>query len=191
VLKVWFFLLLFFPLNDCWAQSLSADQAATEIFGLINQRLQSMKDVAMYKARHRLPVEDIGREMLVLEKAKGDAFAVGLQGQSVEDFFRLQIAAAKAIQYRYRAQWLFSDSEQESEQLVRDLKTEVRPQLLALGKQFNRRVQAYLVAGYTFRVEWFSRFLQPVDEPNLEVSQKRALYEALRQIKLQQASISE
>lgn len=79
------------------------------------------------------PIEDIGREQVVIDKASQSAEKVGLNKQSVVGFFEAQISAAKAIQYRYRADLL----SQTTSKTPRDLQTVIRPALIKLGKQIN------------------------------------------------------
>ena len=123
----------------CWyarlavSQSKPSPHASVAVFTLINERLTYMQDVAYYKVRHQLPIEDRTRAILVLNKARQQAQAVGLAPDSVEAFYRIQIAAAKAVQYRYCAQWLF-DASVGTAKPVRDLKLQVRPRTVAIGQ---------------------------------------------------------
>ncbi|CDG11925.1 putative chorismate mutase precursor, partial [Serratia marcescens subsp. marcescens Db11] len=84
-----------------------ADGAAA-IGELVNQRLSLMKDVAGYKAQQHLPIEDLAQEAKVLASAQAEAGRLGLEPASVRPFIAAQMDAAKAIQYRYRADWLAS-----------------------------------------------------------------------------------
>jgi len=59
-----------------------------------------MKSVGLYKAIHQVPIEDIPREKIVIEKAMDAADKQGVTATSVKDFFRAQISVAKVIQYR-------------------------------------------------------------------------------------------
>lgn len=86
-----------------------ADGAAA-IGELVNQRLSLMKDVAGYKAQQHLPIEDLAQEAKVLASAQAEAGRLGLEPASVRPFIAAQMDAAKAIQYRYRADWLASRS---------------------------------------------------------------------------------
>lgn len=82
-----------------------ADSAAA-IGGLVNQRLSFMKDVAGYKAQQHLPIEDVTQEVKVLAVSEAAAERLGLVSTSVRPLIVAQMDAAKAIQYRYRADWL-------------------------------------------------------------------------------------
>ena len=110
-----------------------ADSCATDVFRLINKRLSFMKDVAIYKAKNGKAVEDRAREEVVIENAKERALQAGVDPNSIEEFFRTQISAAKVIQYRYLANWMLSSKLPQSE--PRDLITVVRPELIRLGKE--------------------------------------------------------
>jgi chorismate mutase len=74
--------------------------------GLINERLSYMKDVASSKAENHQPVEVVAQEDRVLQDTQKVAEGLGLDPNSVKPFIVAQMSAAKAIQYRYRADWL-------------------------------------------------------------------------------------
>ena len=101
-----------------------------ELFLLINERLSYMEHVALYKERTDSPTEDIEREAVVLMDAVETANELGLFGPSIESFFKAQISVAKAIQYRYRADW-----QSESPSFVPlNLQETIRPKLSQIGK---------------------------------------------------------
>ena len=109
-----------------------APGAETEaLFALLDERLGHMEDVALYKARNGIAVEDLAREAVVIADSKAAAAAAGLNPDSVEAFFAAQIAVAKAIQYRPLADWLSAPMPAGT----RDLQTEIRPVISALGDQ--------------------------------------------------------
>ncbi|WP_413723134.1 chorismate mutase [Sodalis sp. RH23] len=97
----------FFMAGAVFASSVST-VTVPHLSSAINQRLLVMKDVAGYKAEHHLPVEDLARERKVVASAQEDALAQGLDPQSVLPFIQAQMDVAKAIQYRYLADWLSS-----------------------------------------------------------------------------------
>jgi chorismate mutase len=68
--------------------SASADQSVDRLFELINERLGYMEDVALYKARHQLPIEDPPREQKVVAAAQRQAASLELDAASVQDFCR-------------------------------------------------------------------------------------------------------
>ncbi|KUI99231.1 chorismate mutase [Vibrio sp. MEBiC08052] len=152
-----------------------------EIFSTINQRLSYMEDVALYKAIHRKPIEDIEREVVVIDKASQSAAQKGLDKQSVVGFFKAQISAAKAIQYRYRADLL----SQPTAAQPRDLKTVIRPALIKLGNQINTDIAAYLRDGGHFTASDYATFKTTLNSKYLIDADKKALFQALTQIRLQ------
>ena len=163
--------------GPCIAQS-----SATEIFRLINERLAFMEDVAMYKAKRGKPVEDRAREELVIKKAKERARQAGLGPASIEEFFHAQISAAKAIQYWYLVEWVLSRNPHESE--PRDLVTEVRPELIRLGKEIVVALRSFLGSGRRLTDAHLSEFLTAINVSNLRQDEKRKLFESMRQIAL-------
>ena len=99
--------------------------AEPSLFQAISERLSYMEDVGAYKAQNKIPIEDVEREKIVLSKAKELAAAHGLDHNSMERFFIAQISAAKAIQYRYRAEILT----REIPTKPIDLQSDIRPEL--------------------------------------------------------------
>ncbi|WGO82579.1 chorismate mutase [Arsenophonus apicola] len=77
-----------------------------KIAALIEQRLSYMKYVAKYKFEKHLSVEDRTQENKVILNSINKAETLGLDKKSIEPFMISQINAAKAIQYRYKADWL-------------------------------------------------------------------------------------
>ncbi|ECJ5871657.1 chorismate mutase [Salmonella enterica subsp. salamae] len=71
----------------------------------LNERMSLMKDVAAYKMKHHLPIEDFTREQNVFAEAEEEAKNNGLDPYSITSFIRSLMDASKAIQYRYFAQW--------------------------------------------------------------------------------------
>ncbi|EBY0801747.1 chorismate mutase [Salmonella enterica subsp. enterica serovar Berlin] len=71
----------------------------------LNERMLLMKDVAAYKMKHHLPIEDFTREQNVFAEAEEEAKNNGLDPHSITPFIRSLMDASKAIQYRYLAQW--------------------------------------------------------------------------------------
>ncbi|MFQ9621615.1 MAG: gamma subclass chorismate mutase AroQ [Enterobacteriaceae bacterium] len=92
---------------------------------LINERLSLMKDVAGYKAQHHQAIEDLQQEKKVLESATADADSLGLKGESVRPFIQAQMDAAKAIQYRYRADWLAAPETDWQPRPLQDVRTQI------------------------------------------------------------------
>lgn len=153
----------------------------TELFSTINLRLSYMEDVALYKAKNNKPIEDIVREAIVIEKASISAEKEGLDKQSVIDFFKSQISAAKAIQYRYRADLL----NEPTASAPRDLNTVIRPELIKLGKKINIELAQYLQGGGTFSNQNLLLFKTTLNSRYLTDTDKEALFQGLTQVQLQ------
>jgi len=119
------------------AQSSALDPALDTLFQLIAQRLNVMAGVANYKWQRSLPIEDLAREVLVLDNAVAGAAQFGLQAQSSRAFFGVQIEAAKEIQRAWFLQW----QQRGAPPPGPDLNTEIRPRLIELGRQILRQAQ--------------------------------------------------
>ncbi len=158
-----------------------ADTMSNGIFQLINQRLNYMQDVALFKAKNHSPVEDLVREKQVLEKALVDAQQAGLQPDSIAGFFQAQMDAAKAIQYRYMADWLSTHPENSE---YRDLASEVRPKILALGDEIVVRISEYLKDGGSFDNKLQKDFVRTVNTKHLSENDKKKMFESLQMIRL-------
>ncbi|MBE5254691.1 gamma subclass chorismate mutase AroQ [Mixta sp. Marseille-Q2057] len=81
-------------------------QAQQSVSGLINERLTLMRDVAAWKTVHHSSVENLQQEERVLNSTLDEAASLGLEPNSVRAFVQAQMDVAKAIQYRYRAEWV-------------------------------------------------------------------------------------
>ena len=176
--------LLALAVSGVFCFPVSADgrrEAALKVFGPINERLSWMDDVALYKLKNAVVVEDLEREALVLHKALDDAGAAGLDSASVEAFFRSQIAAAKAIQHRCLAQWQMGEAPKGE---TVDLVDDVRPELIRIGAEFLENQRAYLLEFGPLTEALWPLFLESVSVPKLSVLEKRQLFVDLMQISL-------
>ncbi|RJE77103.1 chorismate mutase [Pseudoalteromonas sp. MSK9-3] len=153
---------------------------ATDIFGVINQRLSYMEDVALYKVNHQKAIEDIEREKTVIAESARSATLVGLDETSIAHFFSSQIAVAKAIQYRYKADLLSVETHRKP----RDLNTHVRPQLIKLGNEINAKIANYLKAGNAFTEQQRMAFNEKIELRYVSTADKANLFDALQKIRL-------
>lgn len=158
-----------------------AASTATELFSTINLRLSYMEDVALYKVNNNKPIEDVVREAIVIKKASLSAEKEGLDKQSVINFFKSQISAAKAIQFRYRADLL----NEVTVNTPRDLNTVIRPELIKLGEKINTELAQYLQEGGTFSKKDLVPFKTVLNSRYLTDTDKEALFNGLTQIQLQ------
>ncbi len=155
---------------------------ALAIFNLIDKRLGYMKDVAAYKARNHSPVEDLQREWAVIKSSREQAERLGLDPDSIEHFFEAQISAAKAIQYRYRADWLSSPLP--ADYKPADLITVIRPALMELGNDLLISIKQFLNRGYSFSPTQEKLFVKTIATARLSQADKVKLYRGLSEIKL-------
>jgi chorismate mutase-like protein len=70
------------------------------VVAAVELRLQLMPFVAAVKRREHLPIADPTQEARVLEHVRGAASAAGLDAESVAEFFRVQMEAAKLVEER-------------------------------------------------------------------------------------------
>lgn len=178
---------LFLLLSLCLGcSSITSYGAATELhlslFQAIDQRLAYMEDVALYKAQNRIPIEDIAREEAVLADAKNLAANHGLDPQSMERFFQAQIDAAKAIQYRYRAELLSRDL---PEQAI-DLQQDIRPALDRLGREIVDLFAAVIVRHWAIDEESRKLFMDTLQRRLLSTADKEALFRAMQEVRSSQ-----
>ncbi|MDF7647600.1 chorismate mutase [Pantoea sp. Acro-805] len=166
---------------SCSATVLAASEINSDVASLINQRLSYMKDVAGYKAANHLAIEDLPQEEKVLASATQQAEKLGLEGESVKPFVQAQMDAAKAIQYRYRADWL-STPEQNWQPLPLD---QVRTKINALSASILSGIRTDLTRGEHFSSE--ATFLQALNQTHLAESDKARLWETLQKVRLKQS----
>lgn len=144
----------------------------------INQRLGHMKDVAGYKADNHLPIEDVDQESKVINSSLTEAEGLGLDRESVRPFIVAQISAAKAIQYRYRAQWL-SVPENGWRPEPLDL---VRREIAQLSSEILQRLALRAKEG-PIRDDERNAFVWQLDQDNLSCPDKWRLFEALQLVR--------
>lgn len=149
---------------------------------LINERLSWMKDVAGYKAQHHQAIEDLQQEEKVLESTLADADSLGLKGESVRPFIQAQMDAAKAIQYRYRADWLAAP---ETDWRPRPLQ-DVRTQIGQLSARILQSVAARLKSGKPLTEQDREAFMHAVKQKNLHKQDKQRIWETMKGISLKE-----
>ncbi|HEJ9094836.1 chorismate mutase [Serratia odorifera] len=147
---------------------------AKPIAETVNQRLSLMKDVAGYKAQQHLPIEDLAQESKVLASTQAEAETLGLDAATIKPFVMAQMDVAKAIQYRYRADWL---SQPEQHWQPRPL-NQVRPQIARLSSAILQRLAQRLQAGPISETER-QGFVNALQQHNLSDADKQRLFDAL------------
>lgn len=163
-------------LSLCCSASTLAAPADKDVASLINQRLSYMKDVAGYKAANHLAIEDLSQEAKVLTSSVRQAETLGLEGESVKPFVQAQMDAAKAIQYRYRADWL-SSPEQGWQAMPLD---QVRAKINGLSTNILDGISTRLKQGEPFTDK--TAFLHTLNQTHLEEGDKTRLWQALQHI---------
>ena len=157
-------------------KSLNADYSdIEELFLLINERLSYMEHVALFKERSNLPIEDIEREAVVLIEAVENANKLGLFGPSVKSFFQAQISIAKAIQYRYRADW----QSESSRSVTPDLQEIIRPKLSKIGSAIVHKMATLYRNGSQISEEHRDLFYDSIDVGKISQRDRTILFNSL------------
>lgn len=160
------------------ATTMASTTQHDDVASLINQRLFYMKSVAGYKANNHLAIEDLSQEAKVLSSSVIEAEKMGLEGESVKPFIQAQMDAAKAIQYRYRADWLsVPENDWQPEPLE-----EVRSKISVLNTAILTSISIKLTTEAKFTDE--SAFMKEVVQEHLKNSDKERLWNALKKITL-------
>jgi chorismate mutase len=154
--------------------------SASSVGELINQRLSWMKEVAAWKAVNHLPVEDLVQEKRVLDSTLAEAQQLGLAPDTVSPFIRAQMDVAKAIQYRYRADWL---SQPDQVTPPRSL-NETRTQINRISNATLRQLSSDLRTDPQAAVKICSS-VQNIQLQHLTTDDKNYLCRTLQQIKMQ------
>lgn len=162
--------------------TLSSVQASekTQLFEDINQRLLWMKDVAGYKAANHQPIEDLQQEARVSAMTLSQAGKMKLQPQSVKPFIVAQMNAAKAIQYRYRADWL-AQPEEKWTPLPLNV---VREKISQAGVHTLQHLAQMLQDGITIDEADRRTFNMLVSPHNLSDADKALIFDALKAVSL-------
>lgn len=158
----------------------AAEPGLDQLFSTINERLGYMESVALYKAQNKLPVENLERENIVIADAVKAAELEGLNPDSIEEFFSAQIAVAKAIQYRYRAELLSTQNPSQAA----DLDDIVRPAISKLGKQIVTLLANCLKSTETIKATDIEYFNQSINTRFVTTLDKKMLFGALLKARL-------
>ncbi|MEO6005052.1 MAG: gamma subclass chorismate mutase AroQ [Opitutus sp.] len=131
--RAWLLVALFLCASQLKANArFTTDREAIDrVIELIDRRLALMPEVAAGKFRQQKPIADPAREHEVIEQSSADAEAIHLDRTAAEAFFSAQIALARAVQTQLFEDWR---SRHETPPATRDLATQIRPQLDAIGR---------------------------------------------------------
>ncbi|HEY5743269.1 MAG TPA: gamma subclass chorismate mutase AroQ, partial [Terrimicrobiaceae bacterium] len=113
------------------------DSAAkvTSLMEVMKERLLLMHEVAISKWNEKSPLEDLGRERVLVERFAAEAKKQNLPADFATSFLQAQIDAAKILQKKYFTTWNAENHPDFAN--ARDLKTDLRAQLdLVTNKLF-------------------------------------------------------
>jgi len=175
-------IMLFLSLFCVASSAFASPDPATSLATVINQRMQVMKDVAGYKAAHHLPVEDLVREQKVMSAAQAEAEAAGVDPQSVAPFIQAQMDVAKAIQYRYLADWLSRPEPQWQPADLGDVRKRISEYDKRILDTFSQQLNA---GGFSDRER--AQMLHLLNAPQLSDADKQRLMDSLALIKRKSA----
>jgi cyclohexadienyl dehydratase len=125
-------LALLLTANVAMSASFSGPGEVAKVFDLMQQRLEIMRSVAAWKFANNVAVTDAAREQQVLDATVAQAQQLGIDAAPARELFSLQIRMARDVQEHFISLWKTQGSGGEP---VRDLKTEIRPELDRLGDQ--------------------------------------------------------
>jgi len=130
--------------------SFADNNSEQTLYQLMSERLALMPDVAKYKWHYDLPIEDLAREAIVLERTVSRTTV--LDPIHTRTFFALQITAAKAIQADVFQSLTNRDLVASS---VRSLNKDLRPKLTVLGDQIIEQLLSAYQEGTTLNRSHF------------------------------------
>ena len=159
-----------------------AEPSADAVFEGIAERLSLMKPVAAWKRANGVAVEDRAREAVVLENATAAAAAAGLDPATDRPFFEAQIEAAKDVQNCWIGRW--DANQAPPPENAPDLKTEIRPALLALDCALLDSIQAALAQDIAFDGARAADFAAAADVECLSAARRDTVYERLGHLRL-------
>lgn len=177
------------------------DSPTRDTYHLIAERLKLMTEVAAWKRANEVPVEDLPREKVVMESARIDAAALGLDPVSVGPFVQEQMDAAKDVQRCLIKRWdaaaekAAAQAEIPSEwgerkpvglapEVAEDALDKIRPRLVAINGSLMSTIKATLASGATYGdAEDLKAFDEIVSIDCLSRGRRAKIYKTLRLIK--------
>jgi cyclohexadienyl dehydratase len=175
-LTIFFLFLLTVPAGAAPAFA-DADADVRAVFRSMQDRLRLMKDVAAWKHARNAPVVDPERERQVLEATVRQASDLGIDAAAARRLFSLQIRLAVRVQESLIADWRSGAS---APQEVRDLASELRPQLDRIGAELLHAI--YLALPEFQRQDFAAHYgadARIVDAPGLTDADRSELTSAL------------
>lgn len=154
--------------------------AEGHLIHLVNERLSYMKDVAGSKALNHQPIEDLVQEEKVLETTLSQATKKGIDPISLRPFIVAQMDAAKAIQYRYRADWL---AQPEQNWKPKDLEI-VRAKISQLSTDIIDNIANELYSQGNLDHFLNEKYMRDLNQKNLTYADKAHLLKTLSKVRL-------
>ncbi|MBO9530589.1 MAG: chorismate mutase, partial [Acinetobacter oleivorans] len=115
------------------------------------------------------------------DQSLSEADSFGLSSETVKPFIVTQMNVAKAIQYRYRADWLSSPESNWKQQDLAD----VRLKISTLNTELLKNI-AYELKKNNNKAPHSCSYMWTVQHPQLKEADKKALCMTLNKIKLKQ-----
>jgi len=161
----------------------NSNKSIVRLADLINRRLSYMKDVAAYKWTNNIPIEDIAREQVVIQKSMEKAATFQLDSASTKRFFEQQIEVAKTVQRYWFERWTKKGFVKSM--TFRDLNAEVRPELIELGDKILLVLHELKLweGSKSMQRKERSRFIHSIKIKGLQSKYKRLLYQSLLRVK--------
>jgi cyclohexadienyl dehydratase len=171
------------------AQPSFAEPAADvgQVFDLVEARLQLMRSVAAWKYSRNVPVVDAAREQAVLDATVASAQRLGIDAASARQLYSLQIRLARQVQEHFIAAWTAAGASNEP---VRNLDRELRPQLDELGERLLRTIYAALPEFQRSDfVTQYASWAEVIRVPGVEPGDVGELLEAMGQLRAAPISV--
>jgi cyclohexadienyl dehydratase len=151
------------------------EQTVSDVFALIDARLDLMPEVGAWKLAHAVPIADPARERDVVDRTVAIARDLGIEPEAARAFFELQIALARRLQER-------SQSVQDARP-ARDLNADLRPALDRIGERLMQSLYLALPEFGDSFVQRYGTFADRIDAPGIGSEQRQALMRALARMK--------
>lgn len=123
----------------------------TNLCVLINKRLELAKEVAAYKYKNNLHIEDKKRERIVINNSIFQATNEGLLPETIESFFKIQITLSKHIQEEWFKHWK-SQGFPKNYRIVK-LREEIRPKLNIIGNEIIKTIKIVVARKLDFNIQ--------------------------------------
>ncbi|WP_116808336.1 gamma subclass chorismate mutase AroQ [Steroidobacter cummioxidans] len=174
-------LAMLFTASVAAAASFTGPNEVARVFDLMQQRLELMRAVAAWKYANNAPVTDAAREQQVLDATVAQAQRLGIDAASARELFALQIRMASEVQEHFIATW---QARKSTDEAVRDLQQELRPQLDRLGNELLHAI--YLALPELMSDDFAARYQSQAAKiamPGLRQDDQRALLTAVSKLR--------